>query len=244
MSFSGPLQRVRFAKNAIQDLLWRLRHGQGGLRDRALAERLRRATTPGDLYDLLSGVLPPHQIRSEITAFLALAVSRPHAVVGEIGLGQGGTHVLMSWALPGIRKLIGLDLFVRNRPQIRRLARPVPDHLLAHGDSTAPGTVRRVRDFLGNDLLDVLLIDGDHTLEGVRRDFELYRSLVRPGGLVAFHDIVPDHFQRYGRPTIAWAGGVPQYWAHLKPAWQTEEFVEHADQNGCGIGVLRMPAST
>ena len=37
---------------------------------------------------------------------------------------------------------------------------------------------------------DFLFIDGDHT--GVGRDYEMYRDLVRPGGLIAFHDIVAD----------------------------------------------------
>jgi predicted O-methyltransferase YrrM len=39
--------------------------------------------------------------------------------------------------------------------------------------------------------LDFLFIDGDHTYEGVKQDFEMYTPLVRKGGLVAMHDIVP-----------------------------------------------------
>jgi predicted O-methyltransferase YrrM len=34
----------------------------------------------------------------------------------------------------------------------------------------------------------LLWIDGDHTLEGVRRDFESWEPFLRPGGVVAFHD--------------------------------------------------------
>ena len=32
---------------------------------------------------------------------------------------------------------------------------------------------------------DLVLIDGDHTYDGVKMDFERYSKLVRPGGLVA-----------------------------------------------------------
>jgi len=38
---------------------------------------------------------------------------------------------------------------------------------------------------------DFLFIDGDHTYEGVEGDFEMYSPLVRRGGIIAFHDIVP-----------------------------------------------------
>ena len=33
-----------------------------------------------------------------------------------------------------------------------------------------------------------LLIDADHSYEGVRRDFEAWSPLVAPGGLIVFHD--------------------------------------------------------
>ncbi|MEL7219005.1 MAG: class I SAM-dependent methyltransferase, partial [Pseudomonadota bacterium] len=33
-----------------------------------------------------------------------------------------------------------------------------------------------------------LVIDGDHTREGVKRDFLGYRSMMRPGGLIVFDD--------------------------------------------------------
>lgn len=36
--------------------------------------------------------------------------------------------------------------------------------------------------------LDFLFIDGDHTYEGVSRDADLWRPLVKPGGLIAYHD--------------------------------------------------------
>jgi len=51
--------------------------------------------------------------------------------------------------------------------------------------------------------LNFLFIDGDHTYEGVRKNFEMYSPLVRRGGIVAFHDIVP-------RPPEN-VGGVPRF---------------------------------
>jgi MMP 1-O-methyltransferase len=41
--------------------------------------------------------------------------------------------------------------------------------------------------------IGLLWIDGDHTPEGVRRDFEAWERFLRPGGVVAFHDALdPD----------------------------------------------------
>lgn len=36
--------------------------------------------------------------------------------------------------------------------------------------------------------LDVLFIDGDHSYEGVKADWETYRPLLGPGSIVVFHD--------------------------------------------------------
>ncbi|MFN6069283.1 MAG: class I SAM-dependent methyltransferase, partial [Pseudanabaena sp.] len=42
---------------------------------------------------------------------------------------------------------------------------------------------------LNGDKIDFLFIDGDHTYEGVRQDYEMYSPLVQKGGYIAFHDI-------------------------------------------------------
>jgi predicted O-methyltransferase YrrM len=40
--------------------------------------------------------------------------------------------------------------------------------------------------------LDFVLIDGDHTREGYRRDLERFWPLVKPGGVILSHDISPE----------------------------------------------------
>jgi len=83
---------------------------------------------------------------------------------------------------------------------------------------------------LGGEELDFLFIDGDHTYEGVRRDFEMYSPLVRGGGAVAFHDIVP------GPPENV--GGVPKFWSEVRNRFKHLEIVKDWSQGGYGIGVL------
>jgi predicted O-methyltransferase YrrM len=38
------------------------------------------------------------------------------------------------------------------------------------------------------DHLDLLFIDGDHSYDGVKSDWEAYKQLLRPGSIVVFHD--------------------------------------------------------
>ena len=52
-------------------------------------------------------------------------------------------------------------------------------------------TLNKVKRILADRPIDLLFIDGDHTYVGVKMDFEMYRPLVRKGGIIAFHDIVP-----------------------------------------------------
>jgi predicted O-methyltransferase YrrM len=79
--------------------------------------------------------------------------------------------------------------------------------------------------------IDFLFIDGDHTYEGVKSDFEMYSPLVRAGGLVAFHDIVPDRFETTGEVHI--------YWNELKQrGYEQRELIDLVGSRGYGIGVV------
>ncbi len=42
------------------------------------------------------------------------------------------------------------------------------------------------------DKIDFLFIDGDHSKEGCKSDFELYAPKILNGGFIAFHDFYPD----------------------------------------------------
>ena len=63
-----------------------------------------------------------------------------------------------------------------------------------------------VKDKLDNTKLDFLFIDGDHTYEGVKQDFEMYKEFVKPGGWIGFHDIKDTEFHRNAdcRVDILW----------------------------------------
>ena len=86
--------------------------------------------------------------------------------------------------------------------------------------------------------IDLLFIDGDHTYEGVRADFEMYSPLVRAGGLVGFHDTLPH--------TKAQHCHVDQFWNEIKLVYPHREYTvpgEDGDRGQWGgIGVLEFEA--
>jgi hypothetical protein len=86
---------------------------------------------------------------------------------------------------------------------------------------------------LRNEPIDFLFIDGDHSYEGVLQDFAMYSWLVRRGGLIAFHDILP-------HPTSTGVF-VRKLWKQLTPRFETEEFLGDARRDlelWGGIGVI------
>ena len=112
---------------------------------------------------------------------------------------MGGTTYLLGQALPSVTRLLGVDLFVRRKQRLRFFARPDQRLTFFDGSSYDPTTVARVARDLGGEKLDLLFIDGDHSLQGVAKDFAAYRGFVRDGGIIVFHDVVQDYTTRYGR---------------------------------------------
>lgn len=62
-------------------------------------------------------------------------------------------------------------------------------HIPMMSDAAAP-VIARECSALGQQP-DAILIDGDHSYEGVKRDLELYFPLLRPGGILIVHDYLP-----------------------------------------------------
>jgi predicted O-methyltransferase YrrM len=189
---------------------------------------------PGALF------YPPgaSQNEGEIFSMLAFAADREPRTVVEIGTQTGGTTFLLASMLPSVTALVGLDLFVRNQPRLRAFTRPGIDLHFISANSSLPSTQIALERALSGRTIDLLFIDGDHSFRGSASDFRTYRRLVTPGGLVAFHDIVPDNTLRSGAESLAWAGEVPVLWDLLRGQYKSHEFVDSWEQEARGIGLL------
>ncbi|MHA1329556.1 MAG: class I SAM-dependent methyltransferase [Candidatus Hodarchaeales archaeon] len=111
--------------------------------------------------------------------------SKPDLIL-EIGVGQAQSTRTFLSALKenGKGKLVSIDL----RDRTNR----VPEELrpywhLVVGNSHSKEVFEKVKQF---GQYELLLIDGDHSYKGVKKDFEMYVPLVKDRGLILMHDTV------------------------------------------------------
>jgi predicted O-methyltransferase YrrM len=224
----------------------------------ALQDGRQRVHNLEQLYDFVNGfnyrgiTITSWQKKTEIVGLLRLLEqSRPRRIA-EIGTANGGTLFMLTQIAAPEATIVSIDLpggrlggasssmrhpYPRWRARLYRgFGRDDQSVHVIRADSRDVSTVEDVRQRLPEGEVDFLFIDGDHSYDGVRRDFELYSALVRDGGLVAFHDIVPSHPGGHGDP-----GDVPVFWSEVKNHRTVEgEFVEDPQWGSCGIGVIRL----
>jgi len=211
-----------------------------------LDERLRSCHELGQYLEYAREVFSLIQIPEEILGLMRLLQREQPKVAGEIGTFRCGNLFLMRHTIPSIHTLIGIDQILRRKELFRRLSASHPRAHLIEGGSRARGTIGAVSKALNGNKFDFLMIDGDHTYEGVKADFLHYRQFVREGGLIAFHDIVPDLTTRMKSPTRlskCYSGGVPIFWNEIRDRFACEEFVADREQDGFGIGVITYSSS-
>jgi len=195
--------------------------------------------------DSLIGMLfRPMQVRREIEEFLnILKPIKPRHIL-EIGTAHGGTLLLWTRVVSDDALIVSIDLpggsFGGGYPWLRSIAyrafaKGRQRIVLIRGDSHDYQTLEKINKIFGNSKIDFLFIDGDHSYMGVKKDFEMYSLLVREGGIIVFHDIVP------GLRELV--GGVPDFWKELKERLARSdskviEIVRDWNQGGYGIGVL------
>jgi len=109
----------------------------------------------------------------------------------EIGVYNGGTFNHVSKFVKG--KHIAVDL--QFQPDcVNNIKRTVKNCYTVEGDTHAYSTLEKIKKILGSETVDVLFIDGDHTYEGVKRDYEMYKQFVTDGGVILFHDVLKSKF--------------------------------------------------
>lgn len=180
----------------------------------------------------------------ELARLLALLLESPPRTVVEIGTDQGGSLYTYCQAADPEATIVSIDkpfgkfgttvqervpervkTYVQGAQSLHRLSR----------DSHRKSTRRQLNKVLSGRSIDFLMIDGDHSYEGVRRDWELYSPLVSEGGIVAFHDILPHR--------TATECEVERFWREVREGRDYLEIIdEPEDDQGwgpwAGIGVI------
>jgi len=181
--------------------------------------------------------ITPLQERAELVRFVQLVAEVQPRRMLEIGTGSGGTLYALAWAAaPGARVLsIDLTVYPAGRRHLYRTFAAGRQVDVWEADSHLQETRDRIAAHFHHQPLDLVFIDGDHTYDSVRRDFELYAPLLRDDGIVAFHDIVEGPYEAVGE--------VPRFWREVQPDLEpVVELVSSRDQGGFGIGVGRRRA--
>jgi cephalosporin hydroxylase len=209
-----------------------------------LARRIARKgpiNDPKAMFDYMArgnlGVVSAIQSREELIPVLEVIKAQSPSTVLEIGTANGGTLFLLTRVAAPDATIVSLDLpggdwgggYSEKRiPLYEAFALPEQRLCLLREDSHTPQALDHVKHAFSGRTIDFLFIDGDHSYEGVRSDFEMYAPLVTPGGYIAFHD-------------IAYTDGVARLWDEVKPSFaQAREFVAPKGQAfGIGLGMTR-----
>ena len=162
-----------------------------------------------------TGLIPPRLMHTQPEADLLAELAAGRRTAVEIGVYEGSSALVLVRSLPVDAVLHLIDPFVDSRGLAAGwrgtawATRHVVDRAVrARGGPTLRWHVERSEE-TGRRWatpVDLVFIDGDHSLETCRLDWELFSPWVPPGGIVVFHDA------RQGKPGgegLPGEGGVP-----------------------------------
>ena len=184
-----------------------------------------------NLTDIIQKAFEIGTIQStfEMTGFLTLVkdVIQPENIL-EIGTHAGGMfYALDVISKPGLR--ISIDIPWEGQEhayEIANLRGTMTHAKWIVGNAHDESTKQMLNETLNGQKLDLIFIDADHTYEGGQKHFEMYKSFVKEGGYIGFHDTVN-----------GWPCG--KYYDTLKPLYPHWDFI---DDPSCwyGIGVIQI----
>ncbi|MEA3421473.1 MAG: class I SAM-dependent methyltransferase [Acidobacteriota bacterium] len=186
--------------------------------------------------------IEPRQNPEEIEALYKAVLELSPRRILEIGTARGGSLYLWIQTASEDATIVSIDLpggkFGGAYPACRvpfyqSFARSGQTLKLLRRDSHQAETLSEVGRIFCDKPIDFTFIDGDHTYEGVKADFQDYGPLVRPGGLIGFHDILP----RPDLPEIQ----VDRFWKELRDKYDCEELIgSEGSGRKIGIGLIHV----
>ncbi|TVX84037.1 class I SAM-dependent methyltransferase [Peribacillus simplex] len=145
---------------------------------------------------------PPIFMGADVEPILAFSRTFHLKTVIEIGIQRGETAKIILENSPWIEKYIGIDLTPDSQTTLSLQQGEVPQMAgeLVKDDPRVELILKPngTRDLTADELplADLILIDGDHSKEGVLLDTLLAHQTIQQGGIICWHDygnsLVPD----------------------------------------------------
>jgi predicted O-methyltransferase YrrM len=120
----------------------------------------------------------------EAALLFSLVRSQPGAQIVEIGRLRGGSTFLMAVAASDpATHITSIDISPRDDATLQMALEKIgkSDRVTLIVDDANLQEARP-------NFYDVVFIDGDHSYEGAKKDFEHWKASVKPGGVLLFHD--------------------------------------------------------
>jgi len=118
-------------------------------------------------------------------------------VAVEIGVYEGVNTAIIAYQILGEGKLYAIDPFFKGKLGISYHEEIAKNQIKKNNLVDKVVFVPKLSfDALADvpDNIDFIFVDGDHSYEGIKRDWELFSSKIKQGGIVALHDTsVPSH---------------------------------------------------
>ena len=155
-----------------------------------------------------SGLIPPRTMHTQAESALLAELARDRRALVEIGVYEGSSAVVLARAAPPEATLHLIDPFTNAalRPGQRGTERATR-RVVARAVAGLPGPTIEWHVELSEQTaagwsqpLDMVFIDGDHSQEACRLDWDLWSPWVESGGVVALHDARDDKPGGWGLP--------------------------------------------